>query len=423
MTARVRSLLRRLGPPGVDGAGLRLLMVVSLVGSVGFGMYLSTGAIYFHRVVGLTDVQVGAGFSLGGLVWLVASVPVGRLVDRVGSKAAAVTTAVLQAALLVAALVVNGFAGFLVVLTALALAEQAGNVARGALIAHVVPPGQRVAVNAYLRTLFNIGVTLGIAAAVVPLAADSVLAYRATFVVDAGLVLVVAVAVGRISVHPGSRVAHRPLMRDVLTDRPFASVAVLCGLMGLQDTVLTIGVPLWVVTSTGAPPAVAAWVIGVNTVVVIALQVPLSAGVTSIHSAVRYQRLAAVASAAGCLLFVPTQGERWLAVGLLLTGTVPLALAEVWSSAASWHLRYDLADESAQGTYGSLFSLGQSVQLLAGPILVTALLQVTNGVGWALVAAVFTLVGLLIGPVAGWAERTRPTSTGEACDTDEAAIA
>ena len=185
-------------------------------------------------------------------------------------------------------------------------------------------------------------------------------------------------------------------------------VAQTSGLTRLGGTVLTIGLPIWVVTHTEAPRPVAAWLIGVNTVLVVLLQVRASRGASTVAGATRLQCWSFGALALTCLAAgLSGMVSRWPAVALLVFAALLVTLGELWGESARWWLRYEMAAPTAQGEYGGVFQLGTAVPAIAGPALVTALPDRLELAGWLGVAAVFLVGWVLTRPAVRWAERSR----------------
>ncbi|AOR32333.1 hypothetical protein BFF78_15770 [Streptomyces fodineus] len=399
---------RRLLPP--PGAG-RLLALSSFLGSIGFGLYLSAAPVYFVQSVGLGARQVGIGLSLAGLTGVLLGVVVGRVADRMGARETTAVFALGLIATLVAVAFVDSFWTFLPVITALSVAEQGWDVSREAVIAHVLKGEQRVRISAYLRSAFNAGFTLGVFGAGLAIAANTRAAYLAVL---GGHALATALGaaiflrlprVPRVTPAPeqGSRFAA---LRDV----PYLLVAQVASLMRLGDTVLLVGVPLWIVTSTHAPRALAAWLTAVNTLLVVLLQVRFARRADTVAGAARLERLAFAALAVACLL-IGTTGwlPMWPAAAVLVLAAVVLTFGEMWGEGARWSLRYELAPDDAQGQYGGAFRLGTAVPTVLGPLMVTAATGTGSFFGWLALAAVFAAVVTAVGPVVRLAQRRRPS--------------
>ncbi|MEU4876735.1 MFS transporter [Streptomyces sp. NPDC021608] len=405
--------MRRLIP--LSGPLLRLAMV-NFLASIGFGMYASGNAIYFTRYVGLPVSQVGVGLTVAGLVWLPLSIHLGQFADKVGARRATVVMGVAQVLLLVAATAVHGLAEFVVVVSLLGVFVQGGWICREALVAEMVDGEARVSVSAYLRSAFNVGIILGALAAGLALTLDDAPAYLGLISGSAlaeAAAAVLCLGLPKREAGPQRRADAVPI-RHAVRDVPYLTLSVLYGLLAVGDIVLRIGIPLWIVTLSGLPRGLGAWLYGLNAVLVVALQVPLSRGAETFGGVRRLLLLASFASTASCLAIAVSAGVPALVgAGALVASVVLLSLSEVWSSAAGWKLRYELAPARAQGTWGGVFALGSSVNLVVGPAVVTLVVERYEATGWAALAAGFFLVAAAVVPAMAWALRTRAAGPAE----------
>lgn len=402
----VRRLTAMLPEPGP----VRVIVLISLISSVGMGLYMSGSAVYFVRSVGLSASQVGIGLSGAGLAGLALGVPIGHLVDRYGPRLVTRAVTGLTVVLLIAATQVRSFGAVMVVLCLLGVVEAGADVGRGAILSAVVGPGDRVRVSAYNRSVFNAGFSIGVLAAGLAIGIDTRPAYLCLMFGNALTALVCWLLYSRLPRLPGNRGDDRaPSIMLALRDLPYVAVAQVTGLVRLGETVLTIGLPLWVVTHTRAPRPLAAWLIVINTVLVMFLQVRAARGATTITGVLRLQSYAFVSLMLACAVTAFTgNAARWPAVALLVIVTVLVTMGELWGESARWMLRYELAPDSAQGQYGGVFQLGTAVPTVAGPAMVTALTAHLTVVGWLMIGAVFAVGAALTWPSIRWAERTRP---------------
>src|SRR5262249_9656406 len=178
--------------------------------------------------------------------------------------------------------------------------------------------------------------------------------------------------------------------RSALRDLPYLLAAQVSGLTRLGDTVLTVGIPLWVVARTAAPRGLAAWLLIANTLLIVTAQAGVTRRASSPVGAGQIQRWAFAALALACLVISPSgRLAEWAAAGVLLAGTVLLTFGEMWGEGAWWSLRYTLAPDHAQGAYGGVVALGQAVPNVLGPVLVTSLAIGLGARGWVILAAIF----------------------------------
>ncbi|MFF0478799.1 MFS transporter [Streptomyces sp. NPDC004284] len=401
-----RAISRLLPEPGAG----RLLVLCTAVASLGNGLYVTGGAVYFVHVVGLSPGQVGLGMSLAGVLALLLGVPTGHLADRFGPRGATALFALGKAAALLAATLVHSFPAYLAMAIALGLAEQSGHVARGALVSGVMGREGRVKLSAYMRSVFNGGFSLASLAAGLVIAADSETAYLCLFWGNALAMMLVASLYMRLPKVPGIPPAPRGKRPPgAVRDVPYLLVAQVSGILRIGPTALAVGLPLWLVVHTDAPRALAAWIMLVNTLMVVFLQVRMARDADTVRGAARLQRITAVVLIVACAVTAVTgRMPAWAAAAVLLAVAVLFTLGEIWGEAARWGLRYELAPAGAQGQYGGAFATGDALALIAGPALVTSLPDRFGGPGWLLISLLFLLVLCAGGPAVRWAERTRP---------------
>jgi hypothetical protein len=409
---RRRGIARLLPSRGPAAA----LAVAYLVDGVGTGLWLATSVLYLVRSAGLTAAQVGVGLSVGGVVGLAGTVPLGRLADRHGLRGVCVGLTVAQGGLMAGYAAVRSMVPFLLVTAGFALAQRSGNAVRNALLGAAVGPAARLAVRAYCRSAANVGLSVGALAAAPVLAIDSRTGYRTAVLANAASFLLVAAVLARLPAAPAGAARRSGL--GALTDRRYIAMTLLTGLLALHKPVLTVAVPLWVVSQTVAPRSLVAALLVVNTVLTVLLQVPLSGSAGTRAGALRVLRNSGLALAASCLLLAAAAGRSaGVASALLVVGVAVLTVGELWQSAGGWELSYGLAPADAQGEYQAAYSMLNGVRDSVGPILVTAALlpgtatgvaagrgaggttAAAGQLGWVAVAVGFALVGAAVGPV------------------------
>jgi MFS family permease len=401
-----------------------ILLVNTLVGCIGFGLYTAVSVIYFSTFADVSVVQVGLGFSITASVWIVAAGPVGRLVDRIGPKEMTVGSGAVQGLLLACLPLINGFTSFLVLMCTLGIAERAASVSREALLAQVVDENRRVVTAALSRSIANIGLTLGTMLAGVALAVNTRAAFVVLLFTYAALTLVVSLISLQYPRVPGRRATTNTGRRGVFRDPPFLTVAILSGLVAIYDTVLVIGLPMWITHHTNAPAIVFAGLTVTNTLLIVMLQVRAARDVKSVHHARRALVQGSLGAATACAVFgVTAWTDSGLTAAALLAGGVLLLTAgELRASAADWALRFELAHPEAQGEYGAIHSLGSTIRSICGPVLVTYLLGVWAGLGWLALVVMFVVFAAATRLVVSWAECTRPRYTSGAGATPPPAV-
>jgi MFS family permease len=138
---------------------IRTLAAVTLVNTIGNGLWMTSSALFLTRSVGLSIGQTGLALTLVALINLVTSTPVGYLADRLGPRGVAIGALVALGLCETAMVGVRSMAGFLVVAAPMAVFQAAQRATRGAIIGGAVPPERRVHTRAYLRSITNVGIT------------------------------------------------------------------------------------------------------------------------------------------------------------------------------------------------------------------------------------------------------------------------
>jgi MFS family permease len=405
--ARLAALLPDAGPARVLAAGY-------LVDGTGTGLWMATSVLYFTRSLGLPAAQVGAGLSAAGLVGLLGAVPLGHLADQRGLRRVGVALMLAQAGLMGAFALLRSFGPFVAVACLFVLAQRGTNAVRNALLGASVPQERRLRVRAYTRSTANVGFALGALLAVPVLHADSRPAYVAAVLANGVSFLLAAALLRRLPRVPPRRRVAGEARWVAMRDRRYVAMTVLTGLLGLHKPVLTVALPLWVSRRVGAPGETVSALLLVNTVLTVALQVPLSRGADGYTGGVRTSRRASVTLAVACLTLAAAAGRPpAAAVALLLAGTAALTVGELWQSAGGWGLSYDLAPADRYGQYQGVYALGNGVRDTVGPFVAT--LAVGAGLpGWLVLAAGFAAVGSAMAPVLSAFHGTRAAGGGAA---------
>ncbi|MFI2241482.1 MFS transporter [Streptomyces chrestomyceticus] len=397
-------MLNRLLPPKGPA---RVLTGVTLVHTLGQGLWMALNAIYATAVLRLSPGQFGIGVGVAAAVALAVSTPAGHLADRVGPRSVQIWSFLALGPLTAALLMVRGFGMYLLVVCVQALAYSASRSARMAMVAGLIPPEDRVSVRAYLRATSNISVSVGAVLAGVLLAFDSVRAYQLAVVFNAstylitGLLTLLLPAVERRPARTGPALI-------VLRDRPYLAFVVLDGLLSMHNVLLEVVLPLWVLHHTGAPRWMVAAILLTNTVAVVLFQVRAARGTEEPAAAAKASRSGSLCLGLACVLFAFSGGVSWAVCSvLLLAGALAHVLGEIRQSAGSWGMSFGLAPDHAQGQYQGTYAMGSDLGKLIAPALLTWLAVEHGTAGWLAMAVGFALVGAAMPPIVGWAQRGR----------------
>ncbi|MFF7354387.1 MFS transporter [Streptomyces filipinensis] len=430
--------LRR--PPG--GRDARIMLLAQGVDRTGTGVWAAASVLYFTFVSGLDARRLGLLLGVGAIAGIAGSPLAGRAAERLPVRGLLIGCHLLRLGTMGLLLVAHDLAALLPVVALTSLAERAAKTLE-MLFATRVAGERRGAYQALFRSVANAGYAVGAGIAALGLAVGTPNAYRAlilanalSYLVAAGLVrrtrepaghgLVVAHGDGK----DGSTPAPDPTpARSPWRDPGYLLFVLLDIPMNLDDSVIGVGLPLWLVHRTSAPHAVVPAFLVVNTVLVVLLQLRVSAWAEGPRRAAAAVGWYGVTLFACCLvLATATGGGAWSASLAMLAAALLATLAELLRSVSSWELAVVLAPPRARASYLGVAGMAQSVQKAVGPLLLTGAVMTAGPAGWLALGAAVTGLGVvqrqaalrrltaLAAPGAG--SRTRPRAALPATDRE-----
>ncbi|MFE2477035.1 MFS transporter [Streptomyces sp. NPDC059389] len=385
--------LRR--PPG--GRDARIMLFAQLLDRTGTGVWGASCVLYFTFVAGLDGRQVGLLLGAAGVAGIAGSPLAGHLAARFPARALLIGCHLLRLGTICALLVFTRFEVLLLVVAVTSLGDRAAKMLE-MLFATRAAGERRGTYQALSRSVANAGYALGAGLAAIGLAVGTREAYQVlilgnalSFVLAAALVWRTreqrhgrgeAVAETAVAPGPGRQGANpwrdRGYLRFVLLDIP------LC----LDDSILGVGLPLWLIEHTDAPHAVVPAFLIINTVLVVALQMAVSARVRRPREAAGAARLYGLALFGCCVLLALTpEHGAWAASIALLAAAVLVTAAELLRSVSSWELAVSLAPRDARASYLGVAGMSQSIQKSAGPMLLTGVVMAAGPAGWLVLGA------------------------------------
>ncbi|MEW2131778.1 MFS transporter [Streptomyces sp. NPDC005435] len=388
-----------------DTGPQRVLAASNFVYTVGSGLYLTAGVLYFTEAAQLPAGRVGLGLGIAGGVSLALGIGGGHLADRRGARGVYAATLVVQALATACFVLVDSFWSFVLVVCAAAGAKAAGIAARSPLIRHY--GGDRPQeFRAYLRAVTNVGISLGAVGAGWVVQVGTLTAYQLMAVGNAiAFVVSAALLVSLPPVEPAPATGGPRWI--ALRDRPYLLLTALDGVMAIQFKVLTVAIPLWIVGATSAPHWLISGTMLTGTVIVVAFQVRAGRDVDSPEAGGNAYRRAGVAFLIACSMISLSSGRpAWAAAALLIAAVVVHTVGELWHSAAGFEVSFALAPRHATGQYLGVFGLGAGLAEALGPGLLIWLCITWGRPGWYVVGAMFALTGLAAPLAVRWA-RTR----------------
>jgi MFS family permease len=339
---------------------------------------------------GYGPAEAGLALAAFGAGTIPASVVGGWLADRLGRRETIVLS-MLSGAVTFLALAVAQELALIIALVALAgFTSELYRPASSALIADLTPRGRRVTAYALYRLAFNAGIAGGGALAGVAASASLLAVFVLESVTCAAFGAVALVALRGVGApNPATIRATTPLARAVQADRAFLGFLLASSLIIVVQLQQSSTLPLHI-DAQGLSPSVLGALISVNGVLIVLVELPLSAAT---------QRLARpLAMAAGALLIGVGMAATGLATtaGALLAAVVVCTLGEmVFFPLASAHVA-DTAPPGRQGRYQGLFGLTWSGGITLAPVLGTALYALSTPALWLTCAALGVVAAVLL---------------------------
>jgi MFS family permease len=410
------SQLRR--PPG--GRDARIMLFAQFLDRTGSGVWGASSVLYFTFVAGLGAQRLGLLLGTAGVAGIVGSPVAGRLAERLPVRWLLIGCHLLRLGTFGLLLMCTSFTVLLPVVAVTSLGDRAAKTLE-MLFATRVAGEQRSTYQALFRSVANAGYAVGAGIAAIGLAVGTRDAYRALILLDALSFVLAAALVSRarepratptptptasaavastaavtaVTTTAGAttaatlatampdvpRTAGNP--RTPWRDRGYLRFVLLDIPMNLDDAILNVGLPLWLVHRTKAPHALIPAFLIINTVLVVVLQLRVSAKVRESRQAAGVVALYGATALACCaVLAVSAGGGAWTASIALLAVAVLVTFAELIRSVSSWELAVSLAPSASQASYLGVAGMAQSIQKSAGPLLLTSAVMAAGPAGW-----------------------------------------
>ncbi|MFJ4504033.1 MFS transporter [Streptomyces sp. NPDC088864] len=413
-------------PPG--GRDARIMLRALAVDRTGTGLWAASSVLYLTFVTHLSAQQIGVLFGAAGVAGIAGSPLAGRLAGRLPVRTLLIGCHLLRLVTLTLVLLCTRFEALLVVVAVTYLGDRAAKTLE-MLFATRAAGDRRAAYQALSRSASNAGYGFGAGLAALGLAVGTTDAYRALIIGNALSFVVAAGLVWRTS-GPGARTAGEPhpatagpvRPKGPWRDRGYLRFVLLDIPMNLDDSIIGVGLPLWLVSETSAPHALVPAFLVINTVLVVLLQLAVSRRAEGPRGAVRALGLYGVLMCVCCALPAwAASADAWTAAIVLLAAAVLVTMAELMRSVSSWELAVLLAPPGERAAYLGVAGMSQSIQKSAGPPLLTGVVMAAGPAGWlALGAAVAGLAAVqrrgcaarlramegVRGPASGAASRT-----------------
>lgn len=171
---------------------------------------------------------------------------------------------------------VHNYSTYIVAALFVGLSDRSQNAATGGLIAQVTSGSSRVEARARLRSVTNIGVSLGALLGGIALQIGTSSAFRMLLLTDAGVCYLAALLVLPIKINQARVTPARKTRKHTLPDSRYLIVSGINAVISLHFDLVSYLLPIWVSLRTDAPGAIASIAVIIDTAVVVLFQVPVS---------------------------------------------------------------------------------------------------------------------------------------------------
>ena len=392
---------------GRDDPILGALVAATSLTTIARGVFLTALVLYLTLVARLSPEEIALSLTIAAVVGIGSSYLGGWLSDRISARRLTVVAQLAEGVALMAYVFVDSLWMSIAVGCATFFTQSIAQSARAAIIARGFEGPRRVGARAVLRTVTNVGIALGSAAAAIPIVLGTPEAYRiavfaagALFFASTFLLLRLPPSVDAGHAGPAEAAATKPVRgRSPWRDRRYLAFVALSAVFGIQFPILDYAMPLWIAHNTEAPSVVVSILLIQNCILVTVFTVPLSRGTEDPRRAGRVFAIAGGLMAVACVVYALAEGAPvWLAITVLVVGAFAHAFAEILSQAAGWGLSFELADPASAGAYQGLVGMGWGVITAIGPPILAFTALQFGLLGWIALGVMFlaSALGVLV---------------------------
>lgn len=372
----------------------RKMVLGICLNAIGGGMTLSLLLVYLHDMRGFTNTFGGFLLAWGAVVSIIASTPMGALVDRIGPKKVMIAGLLLNSAAAFSLAFVTTHLHVILALTAINFAGQAIWPSQSVVLTRVTPEEDRSKIFGLNFMLLNLGLGLGGLIGSLIIQEGSLRSFQWMYWIDAATFLVYLGII--LSLHGEGLDKYEPKhdepaqgsYLDLLKIKPL----VLLGLGGIilftfGYGVIQAGVPIFATQFLGLSPKWLGLIFGVNTIAIFTLQ-PLVMRILERYS--KYNALIAIGViwSASWIFVGIAPALPLVASGLALCmSQLVFAIGEMVQAPVIPTLANELAPEHIRGRANAFMSLQWSISGVAGPAITGLMLGADKPELW--VASMF----------------------------------
>ncbi|MEJ6760603.1 MAG: MFS transporter [Candidatus Planktophila sp.] len=367
----------------------RKIVIGICLNAIGGGMTLSLLLVYLHDMRDFTNTFGGLLLAYGSIVSIVASTPMGALVDRIGPKKVMIGGLILNSAAAFSLSQIETHMQAIFSLTFISIAGQAIWPSQTVILARVTPEKDRSKIFGFNFMLLNLGLGFGGLLSSLIIQENNLFSFQVMYWVDASTFLIylaIALTLRGEKVNryiPKQEEPSTGSYRDLFANKPLM-------LLGIAGVILftfgygTIqaGVPVFATQFLGLNPKWLGIIFGVNTLSIVLLQ-PLVMRVLEKYS--KYTALIAI-SVIWALSWVFVGVAPYLpmvASGVALcVSQLIFALGEMVQAPTIPTLANELTQEHIRGRANAWMSLQWSVSGVLGPAITGLMLGADLATAW-----------------------------------------
>jgi MFS family permease len=360
--------------------------------AIGGGMTLSLLLVYLHDMRGFTNTFGGLLLAYGSIVSIIASTPMGALVDRIGPKKVMIGGLLLNSAGAFSISLVETHFQAIAVITVINISGQAIWPSQSVILTRVTPEKDRQKIFGFNFMLLNLGLGLGGLIGSLIIQRGDLRSFQIMYWVDGSTFLLYLLIV--LSLHGANVNKYIPkedepksgTYRDLFAIKPLMYLGI-AGIILFTFGYGTIqaGIPVFATQFLGLSPKWLGIIFGVNTISIVVFQ-PLV--MRAIEKYSKYVALIAVGLVwALSWLFVGVAPYLPLfASGIALSlSQLVFAVGEMIQAPTIPTLANQLAPEHIRGRANAWMSLQWSVSGVLGPAITGLMLGADLGTAWVVV--------------------------------------
>lgn len=390
-------------PATISRIRQHLYMFAMLLDTIGTGMWMPVGLIFFTKAQQLPVEQVGSMLTVGGIFGLVLGPMAGNLVDKWGPGRLLLASNLSSASVFVLYPLVGSAWQIALLAAVLSAATRLFWTANTLHLASTVSGRGLDEVLATQNVIRIVGIGIGAGASGV--FAGSVTGLHVLALINAGTFVLAAILIGSVVnlSTPDTKVVGNDSLpkvgwRDIVADRPFLLLCLVQTLFVLCAMSLVGIMPLVALDPLGGPQ----WLPGASIVVgnvVLALAQKPAVRFSTRTSRLRALLISSITFAVTFLLMAPgTYLDQSLVIPLVLAASALGVVGEALFGPLMTAVANERAPEAVRGRYSALFQTSWGLAVVLAPAVFTGLLALGHAVLWltACGIALLTIPGLLV---------------------------